>query len=135
MFFFYRQSTAHQHSKCRDAKGAATRDVLQEKVFWEISENSQENICARISFLIKLQADACNHIKKETLTQVFFCEFYEISKNSFFTEHLWVTASDTTVCRYFNRCFIWLYQKILRDLVYATEACSEYCQASKIEHS
>ena len=32
-------------------------------------------------------------IKKETLAQVFSCEFYEISKNIFFTEHLWATAS------------------------------------------
>ena len=28
-----------------------------------------------------------------TLAQVFSCEFCEISKNNFFTEHLWVTAS------------------------------------------
>ena len=27
-------------------------------------------------------------IKKETLAQTFSCEFYEISKNTFFTEHL-----------------------------------------------
>ena len=51
-------------------------------VFLEISQNSQENTCARVSFLIKLQA-ACNFIKKETLAQVFSCEFYEISKNTF----------------------------------------------------
>ena len=46
------------------------------KVFLEISQNSQENTCARVSFLIKF-------IKKETLAQVFSCEFYEISKNTF----------------------------------------------------
>ena len=34
----------------------ATGGVLQEKVFLEISQNSQENTCARVSFLIKLQA-------------------------------------------------------------------------------
>ena len=28
-------------------------------------------------------------IKKETLAQVFCCEFCEISRNTFFTEHLW----------------------------------------------
>ena len=33
----------------------------------EISQNSQENTCARASFLIILQASACNFIKKETL--------------------------------------------------------------------
>ena len=47
-------------------------------MFLEISQNSQENTCASVSFLIKLQA---------------FCEFCEISKNTFFTEHLWTTAS------------------------------------------
>ena len=30
---------------------------------------------------------------KKTLVQVFSCEFCEISKNNFFTEHLWATAS------------------------------------------
>ena len=33
--------------------------------------------------------EACNFIKKETLAQVFFYGFYEISKNTFFIEHLW----------------------------------------------
>ena len=35
---------------------AATRVVLQENVFLEISQNSQENTWARVSFSIKLQA-------------------------------------------------------------------------------
>ena len=34
---------------------AATRGVLWKKVFLEISHNSRENTCARVSFLIKLQ--------------------------------------------------------------------------------
>ena len=64
------------------------------KVFWEISQNSKENTCARVSFLIKLQLSVCNFIKKETLAQVFSCEFYEISKNTFcYRTHL-VAASD-----------------------------------------
>ena len=36
---------------------------------------------------------ACNFIKKETVAQVFSCEFCEIFKNTFFTEHLRTTAS------------------------------------------
>ena len=52
-------------------------------MFLEISQNSKENTCARASFLMKLQASACNFIKKETLAQVFSCEFCEISKNTF----------------------------------------------------
>ena len=33
--------------------------------------------------------EACNVIKKETLAQVLSCEFCEIFKSTFFTEHLW----------------------------------------------
>ena len=32
-------------------------------------------------------------IKKETPTQIFSCEFNEIFKNTFFTEHFWMAAS------------------------------------------
>ena len=32
-------------------------------------------------------------IKKETLAQVFSCEFCEISDNTLFPEHLWTNAS------------------------------------------
>ena len=71
---------------------AATRSILYERVFLEISQNSQENTCARASFLIKLQALG-NFIKRETLALVFSCEFGGISKNIFFTEHLLATAS------------------------------------------
>ena len=39
---------------------------------------------------------ACNFIKKETLEQVFSCEFCEIPRNIFFTEHLWTFASAYT---------------------------------------
>ena len=54
------------------------------KVFLEISQNSQKNTSARFSFLIKRQVAGCNFIEKETLALVFFCEFCEISKNTFF---------------------------------------------------
>ena len=62
-------------------------------MFLQISFNSQEKTCARVSFLIKLQALG-SFIKKDTLPQVFSCEFCEICKNSFFTELLRVTASE-----------------------------------------
>ena len=43
----------------------STADVLQEKVFLDISQNSLENTC----------------------------EFCKVSKKTFFTEHIWATAS------------------------------------------
>ena len=45
------------------------QEVFYKKVFLKVWQNSQENTCARISFLIKLQA--CNFIKKETLAHMF----------------------------------------------------------------
>ena len=41
---------------------AATGGVLLKKVFLEILQNSQENTCARVSFLIKLQASSKEHL-------------------------------------------------------------------------
>ena len=42
---------------------------------------------------MKSQDSACNFIKEESLAQMFSCEFCEISKNIFFTEHLRTTVS------------------------------------------
>ena len=55
---------------------AATRAVLQNKLF----------LCTF--------NQAYNFINKETLVQVFSCEFCKISKNTFFTKHLWTSASE-----------------------------------------
>ena len=57
-------------------------------MLFEISQNSLKT-CTRVYFF----AEACNFIKKETRAQVFFCEFCDISENTFFTKHLWATAS------------------------------------------
>ena len=60
-------------------------------VFLEISQNSLENTCDSLCFRI------------ETLAQVFSCEFCEISKNTFFTEHVWATASILITINFPNR--------------------------------
>ena len=55
-------------------------EVLSKKVLLEISQNSQEITCARL--------------KKEALAQVFSCEFYEISKDTFSYRTPLVAASN-----------------------------------------
>ena len=61
---------------------AATRRCSVKKVLLKLSHNSQKNTwCVGVFFLIKSQA--CNFIKKESLTQVFSYEFCEIFKNTF----------------------------------------------------
>ena len=69
----------------------------------KVSQNSQKSTCARFFFQKTLQVEASNFIKKETLVQVFSREFCKISKNTFFTEHLW-----TTVSGYSRTLFSWL---------------------------
>ena len=49
--------------------------------FFKILQNSQENTNVRV-------------LKRETLAKAFSCEFCEISKNTFFKEHLRTTASE-----------------------------------------
>ena len=71
----------------------ATRGVMWKKLFLKISQNSQKNTSARVSFLTKLQASELQLYKKETLALVFSWEFCEIFKNTFFTEHLRTAAS------------------------------------------
>ena len=68
----------------------STVGVLCRKVLLKISQNSHENTCVVVSFLIKLQA--CNFIKSETPTKVFSSEFWEFFKNSYFVEHLRTAA-------------------------------------------
>ena len=60
---------------CQSVLKQRTEAVAQrcsfKNLFLEISQNSQENSCARASFLMKLQVKANNFIKKETDTDVF----------------------------------------------------------------
>ena len=63
------------------------------KVFLEISQYLQENTCARVLFFNKVADLRLATVLKKTLAQVFSCDFCEISNNTFFTEHLWITGS------------------------------------------
>ena len=51
-------------------------------------------------FFKKVAGLRASLIKREALTQVFSCEFCKIFKNTFFTEHLWATASDISTLAY-----------------------------------
>ena len=55
------------------------------KVLLKISRNSQENTCARASFLINLQTSGLElHLKQKNLAHVPSCEFCDIFKNTFY---------------------------------------------------
>ena len=53
----------------------------------------RRKILSIVSFLVRLQTQACNYIEKEILAQVFSSKVCKISKNIFFTQHLCLAAS------------------------------------------
>ena len=62
-------------------------EVFHEKKFsWKFRKIHRKTPVPEYLFLIKLQALSCNFVKKETLAQVFSCEFCEIN-SSFITRH------------------------------------------------
>ena len=69
------------------------RCFVKKGVFRNFAKFTGKHLCQNLFFNKVAGGGACNFIKQETLAQVFSYEFCEISKNTFFTEHAWVTAS------------------------------------------
>ena len=80
--FVYVRISRSSHQRCSVKKG----------VLINFAKFTGKYLCQSL-FFNKVARAACNFIKKETVAQVFSCEFSEISKNTFFTEHLRTTAS------------------------------------------
>ena len=70
------------HQRC-----SVKKDVLR-----NFGKFTGKHLCQSL-FFNKVAGAACNLIKKETLAQVFSCEFCGISKNTILAEHVWATAS------------------------------------------
>ena len=68
------------------------RDILSKRCFQKFNKIHRKT-SGRLSFLIQLQGSTCSFINKETLAQVFSCEFCEISKNTFLHRAPLVAAS------------------------------------------
>ena len=69
---------------------------FKKDAFKNFAKFTGKQLCQSI-VLKTLQASvsACNFIKKETLAQVFSCEFCEIFKSTFFIEHLrWLLLNN-----------------------------------------
>ena len=59
------------------------------------------------------RAYACNFIKKETVAQLFSCEFCETFKSIFLTEHLWWLLWSIHLRNWFSDVFNWYRNGIL----------------------
>ena len=77
---------------------AVTRSCSVKKKFLKFSQNSQENSCARASFLMKLQTSD-NFIQKGALAHLLSYEFCEIFMNTFFIDHIrWLLFEYVFIC-------------------------------------
>ena len=74
---------------------AATRGVLLKKVFLKILQNSQKNTCARVSFLIKLQALRLQFFKKRLWHRCFPATFAKFLRATFLQN----TSGRLLLCR------------------------------------
>ena len=83
VFFYWKKNIEYFHKYCHNAYSPVSRRSSRPEVF---RKTGVLRNFAEIS-------EACNFIKKETLAQVFSCEFCEISKNSFFHGRPLVAAS------------------------------------------
>ena len=88
------------HCSIGDPEAVAQRCSVK-KVFLKILINSQESTCARVFFFDKVASlRPVTLLKKETLAQVFSCEFIKIFKNTFFnrTPPMAVSGDLPSVC-------------------------------------
>ena len=69
---------------CVTITEAVVQRCSVEKLFSKKFSKLTGKSCARFSFSIKLQAEVCNFVLKETRAQSFSCKFCAISKNNFF---------------------------------------------------
>ena len=75
--------------KLRTYAEAVVQRYSVKKVFLEISQNSQENSCARVSFLIVVGLRAASLLRKRLYHRCFPVNFVKFVRTLFFTEHLW----------------------------------------------
>ena len=65
------------------------KEIVQVLNNLAVVRSSRPEVLCKRSVLKKFGKMACNFIKKETVVQVFSCEFCEIFTNTFFIKHLW----------------------------------------------
>ena len=85
------------HRRCSVRKG----------VLRNFAKLSGKHLCQSLFFNKVAVLRAVTITKKQTLRQMFSCEFCVISKSKFFTEHLWATASVWSKLSLFKWWYCW----------------------------
>ena len=100
ILFIYRL-TINELESVHGPEAVARRCSVRKGVLRNFAKLTGKHLCQSLYFN-KVAGLDYNFIKIETLAQVFSCEFCKIPKNTFFTEHVWATASHE---RYSNIFF------------------------------
>ena len=95
IFRWWLKITSHLNKNIIHLRSSHRSFSVKKGVLRNFVKFTGKHLCQSL-FFNKVAAPA-TLLKKETLTQVFSSEFYEISKNTCSTEHLWTTASDISV--------------------------------------
>ena len=81
------------------------RRCFVKNVFLKVSQNLYKGNCANLVFN-KVASLSLQLHQKGPLAQVFFCEFCEICKNTFFIENLWMTPSAVCLIVLFSSALV-----------------------------
>ena len=76
-------------------------EVFYKNAVLKIWQYSQENNSVGVSFKSSCRITDVHFFQKDTSTQVFSCEYCEISKNTYFEKHILTAASVD--CKHFYR--------------------------------
>ena len=112
--FYWKSPVAASDSFRFPALKAVAQAYSVKKVFLEVSQNLQENTCAR-----KTPGQVCNFIKIETLAQAFSCEFCKISKSTF--SYRLPTVAPSAACSFIKieiptKMFFYEFGKISKNI-------------------
>ena len=73
--------------KCCKFRSCRLQMFFKIGILKNFAKFKRKDLCQSLFFIKVAALQACNFLK-ETLAQVFFCEFYDFFKNTFFIEHL-----------------------------------------------
>ena len=118
---------------CKRQEAVARRCSV--KVLLDISQNSQENNCARVPFLIKFQASPATLLKKRLGHRSFPVNFAKFLRTPFITGHLrwllmkWILQQLCLYKKLVNQCNIGARSKA--RLVFRTHSNIQYGALNK----
>ena len=120
LFTFFLKNTSFMVTICRIYRSSPPEVFCKKGILRNYSKFTLKHLCQSL-FFNKVAGLACNFIKKETLAQVFSCEFCEISKNIFSYRTPLVAASEFR--KYSSNHILKVYKAPNQSVVFKISKC------------